>query len=116
MHVLSAIVSVLIAAAGWHYLFFSVAASRLLGVEDAATNRRRVRLRRTNGAVMLVLSGLLFYGLWTFDQEHIESNSERFVLIWIAVLVLLMVVLFLGIIDLRLTNKLRRTKSDEPKP
>jgi hypothetical protein len=116
MHVLSAIVSLLIAAAGFHYLFFSIAALNLRGVEDLATNRRRVRLRRINGAAMLLLSALLFWGLWTFDEANIQDHPDRFVLIWIAILALLMIVLFLAIIDLRLTKKLKRTRTDEPKP
>ena len=41
---LGAIFSLLTAAAGWHYLFYSRAAHRLGVIEDAALNERRVML------------------------------------------------------------------------
>ena len=46
MNFLPAIFALLVAAAGWYYLFYSKAAIGLRGIEDDRQNRLRVRLRR----------------------------------------------------------------------
>jgi len=112
VRILSAILSLLIAIAGWHYLFYSVAAIRLAGVEDERRNRLRNALRRVGGIVMLLLAGCFFAGFWTFDFSDLERDSDRFAMIWVAVALLITAIIVLALIDLHLTAKLRRaTKS-----
>ena len=41
-----AIFSLFVAAAGWYYMFYSKAASRLSGIEDSRANGVRVWLRK----------------------------------------------------------------------
>jgi peptidoglycan/LPS O-acetylase OafA/YrhL len=103
-----AIVSLIVGAAGWYYLFYSKAANRLAGVEAAATNGRRQRLRRANGAVLVALAGL-FYAGFTLDPHR---HPLAYGAVWTIVLFLLAVVLALVLIDLRLTARLPRP----PKP
>src|SRR5436853_9719 len=62
MSTLATTLALLIAAAGWHYLFYSRAAERLAGVEQQRLNRLRVVLRRAGGAVLLVLGPTFFAG------------------------------------------------------
>src|SRR6185437_5943065 len=97
------IFSFLIAATGWYYLFYSRAAHRLDEVEAARTNAVRVRLRRICGFVMLLLGILVFAGC----QKWAEDRAIVSITIWLGVLLLLLVMVILGLIDLRLTWNLR---------
>ena len=106
--VVAAIVALIVGAAGWYYLFYSNAARRLAPVEGSAANDRRHRLRRANGAVMLVVAGL-FYAGFTLNPDR---SRVPFLVVWTAVMLLLIVVVALAFVDVRLTAKLRRT----PKP
>ena len=117
MRILAAILSLLIAVAGWHYLFFSRAAARLQGIESDRLNRLRNQMRRVGGVVMLLLAGFFFAGFWTFDFENLEGDGDRFALIWGAVALLIGAVMVLAVVDLRLTARLRRArKADEIQP
>src|SRR5688500_16069236 len=106
MRHLPGILALMIAIAGWFYMFYSRAASKLGGVEDAELNSRRVRMRRIGGFVMLLLAVAFFMLFYTFDSE---DQALQFVVTLLAVLVLLCMILVLGLIDLRLTLKLRRS-------
>ena len=106
---LGAIFSLLTAAAGWHYLFYSRAAHRLGVIEDAVLNERRVTLRRVNGVVMILLAVFFLLGFYTVDAD---LQPAAFVGIWVAVFLLLLAVVFLALIDLRLTFKLRDRRRD----
>src|SRR5688572_31967441 len=59
-----------VAAAGWYYMFYSQAASRLAGVESETVNRRRVRLRRLNGLMMFLLGIFFFAGFFAVDLDR----------------------------------------------
>lgn len=114
MGALPGIFSLLVAAAGWHYLFYSRAATKLVQVEDQATNLRRARLRRIGGFSMLILGVLFFAGFYSVDAKH---SPAAFVAIWICVFALLFLVVFLALIDVRLTARLRRSRTKlPPKP
>jgi UDP-N-acetylmuramyl pentapeptide phosphotransferase/UDP-N-acetylglucosamine-1-phosphate transferase len=108
---LPALFALVVGAAGWFYLFYSRAATNLGEVEDPALNRRRIRLRRVGGFLMLLLAVAFTAGFYTFTGET-ESGALRnelgFMLAWLAVLVLLGSIVVLGLIDLRLTMRLRR--------
>ena len=106
MTVMPAIFSLWVAAAGWYYMFYSKAASRLSGIENDASNRRRVRLRQTNGFVILMLAMCFYAGLVTFDIDR--PNVSLFIVWVMAVLLLLCTTMTLGLADLRLTLKLKR--------
>jgi hypothetical protein len=108
MHALSAIFSLLIAAAGWHYMFYSTAAQKLGGIEEQKLNAARVRLRRIGGFCMLLLAGCFFAGFWAFDLERPDGRGDAFLIVWASVGILLLLVVTLGLIDLRLTVRLRR--------
>jgi peptidoglycan/LPS O-acetylase OafA/YrhL len=103
MQIFGGIIALIVGVAGWYYLFYSQAASRLGVVEDAAANQRRQRLRRVNGVVMLCLAVLIYAG------SHVDS-PQAFVMIWVAVLMLFFVFVALGYADIRLTRRLRRKR------
>lgn len=105
MRYLPAILALLIAAAGWFYMFYSRAAQHLADFEHERLNRRRIRLRRLGGAVMLLMAIAFYAGFETFDPKH---SPQAFVLTWAAVALLMVVILVLGLIDMRLTLQLRR--------
>jgi 4-amino-4-deoxy-L-arabinose transferase-like glycosyltransferase len=105
MDVFSTIFSLLVAAAGWYYMFYSRAVANLSGIENESLNRRRQRLRRIGGFVMFVLAIALFAGFHSVDSS---TSAQAFVLVWLAVFLLLLTVLLLAMADLRLTWKLRR--------
>jgi len=98
------ILALLVAVAGWFYLFNSKAARRLDGVETPSVNQRRDRLRRLNGLAMLPLA-LGFYAGFKIDPH---PHPIIFLSLWTIVMVLVIFVVVLAIIDLRLTARLRR--------
>lgn len=104
MSSLPTILSLLIGAAGWYYLFYSRAAHQLRGMEHAAHNQRRIRLRRVGGFLMLLLAVAFFAG---FETVNPRENPDAFVLVWVAVMVLLALIVVLALIDLRLTWHMR---------
>ena len=108
MHALSAIFSLLVAIAGWHYLFYSTAATQLVGIEEQRLNRKRVRLRRLGGVCMLALGGCFFAGFWAFDLNDLHGRADAFAIVWLAVGVLILTIVVLALIDLTLTARLRR--------
>jgi UDP-N-acetylmuramyl pentapeptide phosphotransferase/UDP-N-acetylglucosamine-1-phosphate transferase len=105
--IITDILSLLIAIAGWYYLFNSRAAANLQGVESDSRNRRRVRLRRAGGTAMLLLAVGLLVGFNTVDAGQ---SPHAYLLVWTAVMILLMIVVILALIDLRMTLKLRRNR------
>lgn len=112
MHALSAVFALLVAAAGWYYMFYSRAAQRLGDVEGQRLNLRRVRLRKITGFIMILLATCFFTLFWTFDPNHAPG---AFVLMALAVLVLLGAIVVLAMIDLRLTWQIRRrTQREHP--
>jgi len=97
------IFALLMAAAGWHYLFYSVAAGRLSGVEVPGNQRLRILLRRFNGMLLLAMAVLFFIG----SQPWLERRELAFLVIWLSVIGLLFLVVVGAFIDLRLTLKLK---------
>jgi UDP-N-acetylmuramyl pentapeptide phosphotransferase/UDP-N-acetylglucosamine-1-phosphate transferase len=102
--------SLLTAAAGWYYVFYSRAARRLEGLEERGINVRRIRLRRVGGGAMMLLGVLFFVGF----QRWIETSAGVFLAVWLGVLCLLAAIVALGLIDLRLTWKLRNLRGRGP--
>ncbi len=110
MPILPALFSLMIAIAGWYYLFNTRAAEQLAHVEDTALNSRRVRLRRIGGLLLLLLA-MLFYiatAVVSWDQPTIW-----FLVSWLGVMILVGLVTLLALFDLRLTNQLRRRRKRE---
>ena len=107
MLILAAILALLTGVAGWFYMFYSQAAARLGAVEDERLNRRRVRLRRVGGGVMLALGVLLYLGFYAVDARF---RPAPFVAIWVGVLVLLAALMLLALVDVRLTLQLRNRR------
>ena len=121
MQILGAILCLLVAAAGWYYMFYSRAAQKLAGIENAEANRRRVLLRRINGGTMCALAVVLYIGIAALQRtdEHGTAHPDLklFAGMMFAVLALMATLLVLGLIDLRLTQNLRRRQRqdhDEP--
>lgn len=108
--ILPGIFSLLVAAAGWYYLFYSRAALRLGGIESADINARRVRLRRIGGGLMVLLGAAFFIGFYSVDWE---MPTSAFMAAWLAVLVLLGAIVVLALIDMRLTLKMRRRRDEQ---
>jgi drug/metabolite transporter (DMT)-like permease len=105
---LPAIFALLVAAAGWFYIFYSRAAVKLRGIEPNAINRLRIRLRQIGGIAMMLLAAAFYAGYVFIDRGRIEPASGLF----FVVLALLAIIIILGLVDLRLTNKLRESKND----
>lgn len=108
MRPLAAIFSLLVAAAGWHYVFYSRAAHRLEGVEEERLNRVRIGLRRVGGVVMLCLAASFLAMFFAYDLEHFDRATPTFLVLLLSVFGLLGLIVVLALIDLRLTVKLRR--------
>ncbi len=100
----SAIFSLSIAAFGWYYMFYSQAASRLGTIESTQTNSLRIWLRRTNGLLMFLLAVCFFAGFFAVD---LDNPTKMTAYVWLAVCLLVLALLALGLVDLRLTWKLR---------
>jgi Na+/H+ antiporter NhaD/arsenite permease-like protein len=104
MRYLPGIFALLVAAAGWYYLFYSSAARKLAGVEDAATNQLRIRLRRVCGVVMMLMAVAFYAGTVAFSNDRVREAGW----LYLAMMVLMGAMVVLGLVDLRLTNRLRR--------
>lgn len=107
---LTGIFALLVAAAGWFYLFNSLAAVQLAGVEENSLNAKRVRLRRVGGFLLLLLGMLLYLGANVVDWDR---PTIWFLITWGAVMLLLVMVTCLALIDLRLTTQLRQRRNRE---
>lgn len=99
--------ALLVAIAGWYYMFYSTAAHSLHGIESDRLNRRRIRLRRIGGLLMFLLAGCFYAGFNAFDATH---PPKAYFYVWIAVFLLLIAIVVLGLIDLGLTWKLRQSR------
>lgn len=111
MNWLAATFSLLTAAAGWFYMFYSRAAQNLAEVEQQKVNLQRVRLRRVGGFIMLLLGALFFAGSHAVDPR---ASPLGYMALWAVVFALLLAVVFLALIDVRLTRRLRRRRHDDP--
>jgi hypothetical protein len=111
--ILAGIFALVIAAAGWFYLFYSKAAQSLQGIEEQAINRRRVFLRRAGGFSMILLAMSMYVGVVAFDWEN---PTIWFGLVWVLVMALVFVITLLALIDLRLTKQLRDRRSKREQP
>jgi hypothetical protein len=107
MRYLYGLLALTIAAAGWYYMFYSRAATELGEVEDAGVNLRRVRLRRVGGFFMLLLGIAIFAGFFTVDWDR---PTVAFLAVWLGVCFIVLAILVLGIVDLRLTWRLRQAR------
>lgn len=103
----SSLVCLMIGAAGWYYLFYSRAAHRLSVIEPSAPNRRRVLLRRTNGVVMILLAGLLYFATQALAPKREPGLSTAVLL---AIVILLGLCVTLAWIDMRMTMDLRNRR------
>lgn len=108
MNVLADILAVFTAAVGWYYMFYSRAAGRLDEIESERINRRRIRLRRVGGGVLMLLGILFFAG----SQE---LSAVTYLVIWSGVMLLLLVIVILALIDLRLTWQLQKIRRQGPR-
>ena len=105
MQELIGIFALLVAAVGWYYLFYSRATQKLESIEEARTNRQRGMLRRINAIVMLLMA----VGIATATFRFIpEKFPQEWAVTWVIVIALLLLCVTLGLIDLRLTMKLRQ--------
>jgi len=104
------ILAALIAIAGWYYLFYSSAAGRLRIIEPEPANTLRLRLRKINGVLLVALAALLYIG---FHAVNPDREPRKFIYVWLAVMLLLLLTLVLGMVDLRLTWKLRRQRQSD---
>src|SRR2546421_1988172 len=92
MTYLPAAFSLLVLAAGWYYLFYSPAAHRLSGIEQPHLNALRIRLRRANGVVMMLLA-VAFYAACETVNEFTSKSTAILVLISVPLLLCAMIVL-----------------------
>ena len=106
---LPAAFSLLVAIAGWYYMFYSGAAARLESIEGQSANRARRRLRRIGGCFMLALGALFFAGFHAVDAQ---AAPRAFVAVWLSIFALLLAIVILAIIDMRLTRKMRERRRE----
>ena len=104
MAYLPAIFSLIVAAAGWFYMFYSHAAENLARHEGSSTNRLRIRLRRIGGLAMMLLALAFYLGSVAIEHEKMVTAAVMLLLVF----VFICAVVVLGMVDLNLTNKLRR--------
>jgi hypothetical protein len=99
------ILSLMVAASGWYYIFYSRAAHRLEKLENRRNNLNRIRCRRAAGLLLSLMGILIFVG----SQRRFEpgAHPRTYIGIWIAVMFLLLIVVILAMIDLRLTLRIR---------
>ena len=105
---LAAAFSLVVAAAGWYYLFNSRVVEALRSVEAERANRCRSILRRAGGLAMLLLA-VCFYALF----QSLNGPDPRVFLAMVAAVTLLLgLIAVLAVVDVRLTWKLRRLQKD----
>ena len=109
---LPAIFSLLVGAAGWFYMFYSQAASNLAPLEEQPINTMRIRLRRLGGLAMILLAVSFYLGFAAMEHDH--SSTAAFCML--LVFILLGIIIVLGFVDLRLTNRIRRSKRRQDDP
>ena len=100
----AAMLALLVGIAGWYYLFYSQAARQLDQVEDSIANRWRLRLRRINSIVLLLLAVGFYSGFAVESSQH----PLAYLMIWSAVCLLVLIAVLLAVIDLRLTARIGR--------
>jgi hypothetical protein len=98
---------VTVMAAGWYYMFYSRAAHRLQGIEPTGANRQRVRLRQTNGFMMVMLGAFLYVALYGMSWER---PGTAFGVVWLLIFGFLGAMIILGLADIRLTWKLSQER------
>ena len=108
MAYLPGILALLTGVAGWFYLFYSRAAQGLAVLEEQNLNRRRIRLRRVGGLVMLLLAVGFYLGFYAADPQ---THPRVFVGVWLGVMGLLAAIVLLALVDVRLTVKLRMRRN-----
>ena len=108
MYYIPGIFSFLVLASGWYYIFYSPAAHRLSGLEEGELNRFRIRLRRLNGVVMMLLAVTFYAAVYT-----IAPRTKMLAGAFVSILLLLSAMLILALIDLRLTRRLRRRQKKD---
>ncbi len=91
--------------AGWFYMFYSKAASRLTPIEPAPRNALRKTLRRICGGAMVLLGICCYTGFYAVDDRR---EPGAFVAIWLSAMLLLIVIVFLAGADIIFTARLRR--------
>jgi Na+/H+ antiporter NhaD/arsenite permease-like protein len=101
------IFALIVMAAGWYYIFYSPAARRLSGIEDSQLNRFRIRLRRLNGMVMMLLAVTFFAAMHTVTQPGAAA------VIFMLIMLLLAAMMILALIDVRLTRRLRAERKKD---
>jgi hypothetical protein len=108
VYYLPGIFSLLVLAAGWYYLLYSTAAHRLSTIEAPQLNRFRVRLRRLNGIVMMLLAVAFYAAVYT-----VAPGSRSLAWTFMSVLLLMGAMIVLALIDVQLTRRLRRRQKKD---
>jgi sterol desaturase/sphingolipid hydroxylase (fatty acid hydroxylase superfamily) len=99
------IISLACGVAGWFYLFYSKAASRLSPLEPANRNALRIGMRRVCGVAMFLLGIAFFAGFNSVDDRR---NPVAYLAVWLAAMLLLALIVALVAADVHLTGKIRR--------
>ena len=107
MYYMPGIFALLVMAAGWFYIFYSSAAQRLSAIEDMRLNTMRVRLRRVNGLVMMLLAVSFYAACYT----AVEPRSVSW--LFVSIVVLLAVMITMALVDLQLTRRLREQRRNQ---
>ena len=102
------ILSLLIAATGWHYVFYSRAAKTLEAIESPRLNGKRILCRQINGGLLMALGVLTFCGAQ-------DLRPVVFVGVWITAMAVLAMIVVLALVDVRLTWTLSRARRRGPR-
>jgi UDP-N-acetylmuramyl pentapeptide phosphotransferase/UDP-N-acetylglucosamine-1-phosphate transferase len=112
MEYLPGIFSLVVAAAGWFYMFYSTAASRLASAEPSPANVLRVRMRRIGGLAMILLA-IAFYVMFAALAREDPVLAGTCLLV---VCLLMSAIIVLGLVDLRLTHRIRSSQQRQDHP
>jgi hypothetical protein len=93
-----------VVVAGVYYITNTRAVDALAGVEPDKNNQLRRRLRQINGGAMVVL-GLAFF--WVYYETEVGKNKWRFLVSMLLLTSSLLSSVFLVMIDVWLTARLR---------
>jgi hypothetical protein len=106
------IFAILCGVAGWFYLFYSKAASRLAGMETPSHLAMRIRLRRICGGALILLGTSVYAGSNAINDQ---TSPGLYLGTWMGVMLLLLIVVSLAAADLYLTRLLHRKLREKPR-
>lgn len=102
----TAILCTMMIAAGWFYLVRSQGVERLQGLESPRRNAARRKTRRMGAWSMILLGVGWFWLMWELQRK---ASAIRTLFAFVIVVLSLMTMVLCALVDMYLTNRMRRT-------